>query len=161
MKWTEDKVELLKANYGKVSWEELERLFGLTRSTLSEKASRLGITKNRARNWEKWEDDFLRQRAVELGWAEVAERLDRTESSVKNRYHILTSHKEHRGISDGQIEWLIGNYANSTTAEICSELGCDAWKVRELAEKFGLRKSRAFVTKWRRHYEGIVKNYGK
>ena len=81
--WTDDEVDFLKLNYGKIDIIEMSNILGYKKSQISQKLNKLKISN---RSWTKDEDDILSQNYPTLQIGEFSSLLiGRTESSILNR----------------------------------------------------------------------------
>ena len=93
--WNEEKIAFLTKNYVEKDIHYLSKKLNAPMSTIYNKASSLGLEKAKTGRYNNAEDDrLIKLRDKELTWEEIADRLDRTPSSVKFRHRKITGQDE-------------------------------------------------------------------
>lgn len=103
------------------------------------------------RKWSEKDEEFIRDNFTEMSDSELADKLDRSKNSIRNRRKKelgLTRPKCHSGKfnngiywSDEKVKFLKNNYHDMTKHEIAEKLDCSSGAVRDKASRLGLKKN--------------------
>jgi hypothetical protein len=96
------------------------------------------------RLWTKEEIEFLKQNINKLSYSQLAEKLNRSWSSIRNKTYELGLIKEPKTMpniwDDSKIEFLKKNYLSMTYEELSKHLGICVKAIRRKLSKLGLKK---------------------
>lgn len=150
--WTKIEDDFIKTNYDKMSTEEIARRLGRTESSIGNRIHRLKLSGRRHygrktwtkedmekptsnkkekpihsnKQWTKAEDDFLKTNYDKIPNKEIAQRLGRTEASIKQRSAIFKLsgkiYDKRKPWTKEDINYLKENYDKMTNKEIAKVL---------------------------------------
>lgn len=108
--WQPEEEVLLVEHYGKVPWDELERLIpGRTRIALKGRAQILGLAQPKDPPWSQEEIAYLREAFGTVSLTEMARHLGRSPDGVKLKAKRLgLRHRRRRALTPSQIGQLLG-----------------------------------------------------
>jgi len=139
MKWTKGEENFLKRKYGEMSPKELADLLGRTKSSITHKASQLGVTKEK-KYWTEEEIEVLKKNYHKKTAEEIADLLGRTENSVTHKARRLGVAKEKKHWTEEETEILKKNYHKKTAKEISEMIDRTPGAIRNKASCLGLKK---------------------
>ena len=164
--WTEEELEILKENYGKILNSELHKLIPThSIDMIQRKASQLGLKSPFASDignaWSDEESEMLKKcLEKKMPFPEIAKKLGRNLNSVKNRAKRMGLKRDSAWKED-EIEFLRQNFEKMSNEELGKALGRSASAVKSAAGKLGIKKNIS-KTDWNdAMVEVLKKNYQK
>lgn len=94
--WTEDETNFLKNSYSEMDFCVIAKKLGRTEATVAQKASRIGLIQNHY--WSERDNQRLKELYPKFTARQLAERLDHSFNSVRNKIKQLRLCKKIRGV---------------------------------------------------------------
>ena len=136
--WNEERTQLLVNEYADSNLKELAVKLGCSYGAMLQKASALKISKNDLSAWTKSEEDYLKKHFAKKDNEAIAEQLNKTVLSIRNKAFMLKLSKNH-GWTIIQEKYLLENYRKISIEELIINLKKSKWgiinKHRELTGK--------------------------
>ena len=149
--WTNEEIEFLKKNYGKMRVSELIPVLHRSRASITGKANRLGLHANlpEVPHGRKWSDDEIEYLIAHQhdSYNDIATHLNRNPSSITNKLFTLGLRKRNRkGWTQKEEEYLYNNLSAKSYAEIGKTLHRSPEAVRNYAIRKQYRKFEGILT---------------
>ena len=125
------------------------------------------MKKIRCQKWNEEKIERLKLLYLTMPIPELAKAFNTTERTVCYQLldnNFISAKNKFVRLTDEQIAWLKRNYANMSSVTIALYLGMTKSTLQKYAHKYGLRKSKEFMSEIHRckrgKYKIKVKNYG-
>lgn len=125
------------------------------------------MKKIRCQKWNEEKIERLKLLYLTMPIPELAKAFDTTERTICYQLldnNFISAKNKFVRLTDEQIGWLKRNYANMSSGTIALYLGMTKSTLQKYAHKYGLRKSKEFMSDIHRgkrgKYKIKVKNYG-
>lgn len=141
-RWTQQQIQYLKDNYGKITVTEIGKALDRTDYSVQWKASQLKLY--RTRPWAKLEEDYVKEYYESSKTRDIAKQLDRSVLAVTCRANKLGIYKPEMTVNDEyfqtwtpQMAWMLGFFAADGCVHLYTETTATftyAQKDKELIE---------------------------
>ena len=127
--WTEEDIEFLKANYGKMKAKEIAKAIGRTEGAVMTRAYLLGLNSEleKVPTWTGEDIEFLKANYGKMTNDEIAKAIGRTERAVRDWLHRLGLSRQARW-TDEEIAYLKENFLKAKRKEITDAISRHTWK---------------------------------
>lgn len=150
--WTDEQIQYVKANYGRVSAQEMSRVLGKSKAAIHTKASQdLGLRDPNwgAYEWTAEEDQYLLDNYPAKKQKEIAQQLGRSVAQVTRRLKLqigsdknLSADAYKKGKwTPEEDQYLLDQWPTRSTAFIAIALNRKRYRVKERAKALGLRRT--------------------
>lgn len=137
--WTEERIEEFKKEYANGDLSLLAEKHGVKPVTVYALAKQFGISRNTEDAWTDAEIDTLKKLFPKTDNSEVAEKIGKTVSAIRNKAVKLKLKKTNNYWKVGQEKYLLDNYGKIPLDDIMKYLKKTKWavinKYRELTGK--------------------------
>lgn len=108
--WSEEEIQYLNENYGKISLSTISKFLGLDKSVIVAYAHKHNIKS--AHKWKEYEVEFLKNNK-EKSLDYLCEELGRSKSSISNKYRIINGFNDKNGNKIISPQEYISNFIKS------------------------------------------------